>query len=65
MLTPQPPEVDVLLYIRPFTNESWGAIGAIVAVMLVCLILPYLVVKHVESTVGHQVGRGLSMLLAR
>ena len=54
VLTPQPPKVDVLLYIRPFTDESWGAIGAIMVVMLVCLIFPYLVVRHVESTAGHQ-----------
>ena len=58
VLTPQPPAVDVLLYIRPFTNESWGAIGAIMVAMLACLILPYLVVQHVESTMGHQVGKG-------
>ena len=58
VLTPQPPKVDVLLYIRPFTSESWGAIGAMTAIMVVCLIFPYMVVKRVESTVGHQVGRG-------
>ena len=55
VLTPQPPKVDVLLYVRPFTSNSWGAIGVVVLVMLVGLIVPYIVVRNVESTVGHQV----------
>ena len=55
VLTPQPPKVDVLLYVRPFTNDSWGAIGVVVLVMIVGLIVPYVVVRNVESTVGHQV----------
>ena len=60
LLTPQPPEVDILLYIRPFTDDSWAAIGAVMLVILFCLLAPYLVVAHLESTTGHQESRSFN-----
>ena len=54
-MTPQPPRVDIRLYIRPFRTDSWVGICIVLLVMLLCILAPYLIVKKVELTTGHQV----------
>jgi hypothetical protein len=53
-LTPKNPEIDLGLFIRPFTKESWGAIGLMIIAALICILLPYIAISYVESTTGHQ-----------
>ena len=52
-LTPQPPEVDPGLFIRPFTDEAWGGIGIMFVIILFILFLPYIFIRYYEDTNGY------------
>ena len=54
-LTPQPPEVDMGLFIRPFTDEAWYGIGVIFIIILIVIITPYAIFDYFEDTDGYQV----------
>ncbi len=42
VLRPQPPRVDMDLFVRPFTRDSWIALGFMSAVLLTGTALPFL-----------------------
>ncbi len=52
-LTPQPPEVDTGLFIRPFRDDAWSGVGVIFLIILVCIIIPYAAISYYEHTDGY------------
>ena len=54
-MTPQIPDEDYMLLLRPFHNEAWGGISIMMFIIAICLIGPYIFVKNAGSTKGHQV----------
>ena len=56
LLTPKSPETDFGLFLRPFTNDAWSAIAAVLLIAVACVGLPFLVTHPaVEETEGHQI----------
>ncbi len=63
VLTPQPPKVDLDLFIRPFTDDAWVSIGAMVGVLLGTTIIPYILFPNFfEETNGFRVVQIVTML---
>ena len=54
-VTPQAPDVDLMLYVRPFHKDAWLLIAIMMLIIAFCLIGPHLFVKDAELTKGHQV----------
>ena len=54
-LTPQPPEVDPGLFIRPFRNEAWYGIGVMFIIILIIIIGPYAFFSYYEKTDGFNI----------
>ena len=54
-VTPQVPEVDIMLYVRPFHNEAWSAIWGMVILVFTCLLGTYIIKTNVASTTGYKV----------
>ncbi len=55
ILTPQPPEVDMDLFIRPFTDDSWVSLAFMAGVLLFSAALPYIIVPaSFEGTDSHR-----------
>ncbi len=54
-VTPKNPETDYGLFVRPFTQHSWMAIGGTILLSVVCISFPFLAMPNVEDTTGHQV----------
>ena len=54
-LTPQAPEVDTGLFIRPFTPDSWTAIGVMSAIILGVLIASYFSISDYEQTSAYMI----------
>ncbi|TRY67601.1 hypothetical protein TCAL_05368 [Tigriopus californicus] len=54
-LTPQLPEVDTGLFLRPFTYDAWMAILAITGVVIVAVLAPYLIFYYYEYTTGYMI----------
>ena len=52
-LTPQPPEVDTGLFIRPFKDEAWGGIGILFLIIIVIVMVPYATISYYEHTDGY------------
>jgi hypothetical protein len=52
--TPKNPETDFGLFYRPFTNDSWAAVGLVTLIMVICIFFTYYVVPHTEDSNGHQ-----------
>ncbi|XP_059095533.1 uncharacterized protein LOC131890241 [Tigriopus californicus] len=50
ILVPQLPEVDTTLFMRPFTNESWIAIGMTSLIIVICVVFPMSIRRLNEST---------------
>jgi hypothetical protein len=51
-LTPKPTELDMGLFIRPFTNEAWKGIMVTFAIVLCCILIPYAMCSYFENTDG-------------
>ena len=51
-LTPQRPKIDFGLFVRPFTNQAWHGIAATFAIILACIILPYMTLKGLHYSRG-------------
>ena len=51
-LTPQRPNIDFGLFIRPFTVQAWRGIGITFAIIITCIILPYMTLRglHYSNT---------------
>ena len=49
-LTPQPPEIDPGLFIRPFRDDAWNGIAVVCVIMVVCLMVPFSLMKNYEQT---------------
>jgi hypothetical protein len=41
VLTPKLTELDIGLFIRPFTNDAWKGTMATFAILLCCIVIPY------------------------
>ena len=52
-LTPQPPEMDFGLFIRPFQNEAWYCILGMLIIIPIVLMGPYILIQFYESTDGY------------
>lgn len=63
VVIPKNPETDYGLFVRPFTNYSWLAIGGIIVLSVVCLGTPFLYSSDVESTSGHQAKKKYNLCL--
>ena len=55
VLTPQSPEIDLGLLVRPFRNDVWAVIGILFILILVCVLVPYARITYFEDTQGYQV----------
>ena len=55
VLTPQLPEIDVGLFIRPFRNDAWSVIGLLTIAIIGSVLFPYARIRNFESTQGYQV----------
>ncbi len=56
VLTPQPPEYDMDLFIRPFTGDSWASLGVMAGVLLFASGIPYVLFPdYFEATASHRV----------
>ncbi len=56
ILTPQPPQVDLELFTRPFTKDAWLSLAVMVAVLLTAMALPYtLFPSYLESTTAFRI----------
>jgi hypothetical protein len=51
-LTPKPTELDMGLFIRPFTNEAWKGIMATFGIIMCCIVIPYAMFYNFENTIG-------------
>ena len=60
-LTPQPPEFDIQLFLRPFTGDSWQGIAIILVCSLLCILIPGYILPYFESTASYQIAQ-LSLL---
>ena len=51
-LTPQRPQIDFGLFVRPFTIEAWHGIAVTFAIIIVCIIFPYMTLRglHYSNT---------------
>ena len=52
---PKPPELDVTLFIRPFTDDAWKGIGILILIGLFLLIVPYFFVKKYPDTAAYKI----------
>jgi hypothetical protein len=52
VLTPKPPEVDIGLFIRPFTDDAWRGIGITFLIILLVIMIPYASIHYFEFTNG-------------
>ncbi len=63
VLLPQLPKVDINLFTRPFTRESWSYITAMIFLLSITAILPYVLFpSHIEHAAGHQLVYIIAML---
>ena len=60
-LTPQPPEIDIQLFLRPFTGDSWQGIIIILICSFVCILIPGYILPYFECTASYQIAH-LSLL---
>ena len=51
-LTPQPPDVDTGLFIRPFRDDAWMGIMVVSAFIILATMVPYALVNHYDETDG-------------
>jgi hypothetical protein len=51
-LTPKQTQLDMGLFIRPFTKEAWNGIVATIAIILCCILIPYAMFSYFENTDG-------------
>jgi hypothetical protein len=54
-LTPQLPELDNGLFIRPFTNDAWAGVAVISLLILVLVTVPYAFISYYEYTDGYMI----------
>ena len=54
-LTPQPPEVDTGLFIRPFTDDSWLAILGMTLVIAFFIATPFFIVSQFSNTSSYMI----------
>ena len=59
-LTPQRPNIDFGLFIRPFTVQAWRGIGITFAIIITCIILPYMTLRglHYSNTDRYVLSQG-------
>ncbi len=63
VLTPQPPRIDMELFVRPFKDESWIGIASMVFVLLITMTIPFILVPTVfENTTAWRIVYLISML---
>jgi hypothetical protein len=55
VLTPQAPEIDFGLFIRPFRDEAWLIVGLIFILILASLLIPYALISYFEETQGYRI----------
>ena len=51
-LTPQPPDVDTGLFIRPFRDDAWMGVLLVSAIIVVVTVIPYSLVAQYDQTDG-------------
>lgn len=49
-MSPKPPSVDIELFMRPFTNQSWFMILLVTFIQFACFIVPYFIMKDYTSS---------------
>ena len=55
-MTPNPPEIDIGLFIRPFKNEAWAGVILIVATSFLVVAIPYTyLTTFYENTDGYRI----------
>ena len=57
VIEPKMPEVDMGLFIRPFTQEECKGILITFVVVTVCILIPYTFLKHYSSTDSYIIGQ--------
>ena len=50
--TPKNPEIDITLFLRPFTKEAWQGIGLTLIFIVLCIMIPYGFIIYYEYTDG-------------
>ena len=57
VLTPQPAEVDIGLFIRPFRDDVWTAIMIMSTLIITVILVPYGLIQYFEYTNGFMIAQ--------